>query len=210
MIPFLLWMIAGAILFMVYGSQAIFAQVNGHHTHFWDLVMPVATYLGNGVVIVPVLLGVMMLFKSSRDWWYVLTAAACNVVPAFVIQMLKAYFNKPRPFKYYIEDSGWIHFEDFWGTRLTDHSFPSGHSAGVFSMCCFLSMILPKRYQWIGALLFCIALFVGYTRMYLAAHFYRDVYVGSIIGTTVTIFCFALMRQWSKRSFEITRTNNDD
>jgi membrane-associated phospholipid phosphatase len=41
--------------------------------------------------------------------------------------------------------------------------------------------------------------------MYLAAHFYLDIFVGSILGTLTTIFCFALMRRWSNRSFKIER-----
>lgn len=206
-IPFLIWALTGAVLLLVFDRQVLFATVNLHHTPFLDMVMRGLTEMGNGVGIAIVLLS-MLAFKSCRDWWYFAAAVVCNVVPALLIQVLKNIFDAPRPFEYYKTDPGWIHFDPSWGEKLLHHSFPSGHSAGVFSMCCFLSLILPSHRSGWGLALFFFALLVGYTRMYLAAHFYADVYVGSLLGTTATLFCFALMRRWSNRSFRIVTGNN--
>lgn len=201
--PFLLWVLAGAFLLATYDKRALFGTVNMHHNPTLDVIMHALTEMGNGIGISIVLLS-LLVFRSCRDWWYLLAAITCNVIPALLIQVLKGIFNAPRPFEYFKADSSWIHFEPGWGEKLFHHSFPSGHSAGVFSLCCFLSLILPKRFEWLGILLFLFALTVGYTRMYLAAHFYADVFVGSIVGTTTTLFCFAMMRRISKRSFIIT------
>lgn len=202
-LPFLVWVLIGAVLLAVFDRQVLFGTVNMHHTPFLDVLMNVLTEMGNGVGIAIVLLA-LLLFRSCRDWWYMLTAIVCNVVPALLIQVLKAIFDAPRPFEYYKADPSWIHWEPGWGEKLFHHSFPSGHSAGVFSMCCFLSLILPRRYAWLGIVLFFFALTVGYTRMYLAAHFYADVFAGSIVGTTTTLFCFAIMRRISRRSFVLS------
>jgi membrane-associated phospholipid phosphatase len=131
----------------------------------------------------------------------VLAAIVCNAVPALLVQLLKSIFNAPRPLKYY-HDAPWIHVADVWH-RLYEHSFPSGHSSGVFSLCCFLALILPRQWAPLGLLFFFLALLVAYTRMYLAAHFYVDVYVGSLVGTTTTLFCFALIRKLSGRPIGI-------
>lgn len=203
-IPFLLWALLGSVLLLIFDRRALFSTVNLHHNHFGDVMMYYLSIIGSdGVTFI--LLG-LLLFKSCRNWWYVIAAVVCNAVPALLIQALKAIFHVARPLKYYEQtgDIKWIHFDASWGSMLTgDNSFPSGHSGGIFSLCCFLSLILPKhRSAWgIGLLLF--ALLVGYSRMYLAAHFFADVFAGSMVGTTTTLFCFALMRRWSNQSFTI-------
>ncbi len=204
-IPFLLWALLGALLLLIFDRRALFATVNLHHTDLLDSVMNLLTGLGNGIGIVIVLLA-LLVFRSCRNWWYAAAAIVCNLVPGILIQVLKAAFHAPRPFKYYSTMGGadWIHYSTAWGERLMgDNSFPSGHSAGIFSLCCFLSLILPAHRSAWGIFLFSMALLVGYTRMYLAAHFFADVYVGSMLGTTTTLFCFALMRRWSNQSFHI-------
>ena len=207
-IPFLIWALLGAVLLLVFDRQVLFGTVNTHHTALLDTIMHVLTEMGNGVGISIVLLS-LLVFKSCRNWWYFFAAIFCNVIPALLVQLLKGIFDAPRPFEYYKSDSSWIHFDPSWGEKLFFHSFPSGHSAGVFSMCCFLSLILPAHRSGWGLALFFFALLVCYTRMYLAAHFYADVYVGSLLGTTTTLFCFALMRRWSNRSFTIVTGRNN-
>jgi membrane-associated phospholipid phosphatase len=81
---------------------------------------------------------------------------------------------------------------------LLRHSFPSGHTCAAFSLFTFLSLLASARYQPLGLLFFILAALVGYTRMYLAAHFFADVYAGSILGTIGTILlwqaCLPLLR----------------
>ncbi len=201
-IPFLIWAMAGAIMLLIFDRRILFGTVNMHHTDLLDVIMHALTEMGNGVGITVVLL-LLLVFKSCRNWWYALAAVMCNVVPALVIQVLKGVFNAPRPFEYYKSDPAWIHFNNAWGEKLLHHSFPSGHSAGIFSLCCFLSLILPPHRSAWGLFLLFFALLVCYTRMYLAAHFFADVYVGSMLGTTTTLFCFALMRRLSNQSFTV-------
>jgi membrane-associated phospholipid phosphatase len=50
-----------------------------------------------------------------------------------------------------------------------------------------------------GALFFVLAMGVGYSRMYLAAHFFSDVYVGSVLGTGITTIGYLLMEQVKDR-----------
>ena len=207
-IPFLVWAFIGAILLLLFDKRILFSTVNQHHNAFFDIVMNALTIMGNGSGIATVLV-CMLVFRACRNWWYIFAAIMCNAIPALVVQFLKGVFNSPRPFEYFKSDSAWIHFDSRWGEMLYHHSFPSGHSAGVFSLCCFLSLILPVHRSGLGLFLFLFALLVCYTRMYLAAHFYADVYVGSMLGTTLTLLCFALVRYWSKGSFNIiTRRNN--
>jgi membrane-associated phospholipid phosphatase len=199
-IPFLLWVLIAGILLMIYDRQVLFSTVNMHHTYFLNVLMSKATELGNGWGIVIVLCS-MLVFKSCRNWWYVIAALVCNAVPGIVIQVLKDIFDAPRPLEYF-RSAPWIHIEEGW-ERLYERSFPSGHAAGGFSLFCFLSLILPRKHAWIGLPFFFMALLICYTRLYLGAHFFADVFAGSIVGTTVTRFCFAILRRFSNWSFTI-------
>jgi membrane-associated phospholipid phosphatase len=92
-----------------------------------------------------------------------------------------------------------MHYRPEWPVLL-ERSFPSGHSEGAFSFLCFLSLLLPYRYNKLGILFFLLALTVCYSRIYLAAHFFEDVYAGSIIGTVATTLIFSFMVRYKKQN----------
>jgi membrane-associated phospholipid phosphatase len=198
-------MLLGALLLMFSSRDVIFRTANLNHSDFLDYFMFGLTELGDGIAATVILLLMPAIFKSCRNWWFVLAALICNVAPALLVQVVKSLVNAPRPLKYYELDPSWIHLREHW-PRLFERSFPSGHSACIFSLCCFLAMILPKSVERWGLGFFILALLVAYSRMYVAAHFYADIFVGSLLGTLGTIFCFALMRRWSNKSFVIVRS----
>lgn len=198
-IPFLCWMVAGAVCLVLYDKQEMFAAVNMRHTPFRDIVMHYASRMGEGAVIVVVLL-VLMGISTFRNWWYFTTALLCNVVPALITQMLKRMYDSPRPLRYF-NDAAWIHVGMDW-PRLYHNSFPSGHTTGAFSFFCFLACFLPPRYRFIGIGLFLIALLVGFSRIYLAAHFFADIYAGSIMGTCIALLILMVMNYFRPRFFK--------
>lgn len=151
------------------------------------------THLGQAEVVIPVLL-LLLFLPRYRNWWYLVVATVCNIVPMLVQQGMKAWFDELRPLKYF-NDAPWIHKLPHWPS-LYHHSFPSGHTEGAFSFLCFLSLLLYRTHRHWALLFFVLALMVGYSRMYLAAHFFADVYVGSIVGVVVTTICYALMTEY--------------
>lgn len=201
-------MLAGSILLLICNRDVLFKTVNLHHTAFLDYFMRSITEVGDGIGTTIILALMVVFFKSCRNWWFVLAAVFCNIAPALLIQGIKSLVQAPRPLEYYkldiTKDPTWVHIREQW-PHLFYRSFPSGHSGSVFSMCCFISMILPSGWGRAGLALFFVALLVAYSRMYLAAHFYLDIFVGSLLGTIGTMFCFALMRRWSNQSFRIER-----
>ncbi len=199
--PFVLWLLAGAVLLISFDQFALFRTINGHYSPFLNELMFHATKMGQAEVIIPVLAGLMLL-KKYRNWWYFTLATASNVIPMLLQQSLKSIFDKPRPMHYF-EHTTWLHILENWD-RVFERSFPSGHTQGAFSFFCFLSILLPQRYRMVGAVLFLLALLVGYSRVYLAAHFVADVYAGSIIGALGTPIVFVLMSKYVRRYFPIT------
>jgi membrane-associated phospholipid phosphatase len=201
--PFLVWVIAGGLAQLFFDRQQLFAQFNTHHTRFLDVLMFYGTQLGEGIwgsLVMLMLLGM----KSFRNWWYFGAALLCNLLPALLTQWVKSLVNAPRPLNYF-HDAPWIHSLPEW-PRLLERSFPSGHTCAAFSLFCFLALILTPKFRWIGMVFFLLGLFVGYTRMYLAAHFFADVYVGSIIGVIFTILVVSLMRKYPHYFFRRDRS----
>ena len=105
--------------------------------------------------------------------------ATANIVTALVAQILKRYFDAPRPKLYFKDSLDRIHF--VVGTdQLTLHSFPSGHTVSAFTTAIVITYLCRNKF-W-GLPLFLLAGLVGYSRMYLGVHYPSDVLVGAVVG----------------------------
>lgn len=193
LVPFVIWVLTGGLVQILLDRQTLFALFNGRHTPFLDVAMYYGTMMGEGVFSALVLL-MLLALPSFRNWWYFAAALLSNVLPALFTQWMKSLVDAPRPLRFFNEAT-WIHTLPEW-PRLMQRSFPSGHTTAAFSLFCFLAMVLTPRYKWAGVLFFCMALFTGITRMYLAAHFFIDVYVGSIIGVLFAILVLVVMQRY--------------
>jgi membrane-associated phospholipid phosphatase len=199
LLPFLVWVAVGYTMIDPKYLQRYFALINTHNTPFTDVLMYYATDLGEGLIITVIMI-LMLGFSALRNWWFALSALLCNLLPALLTQIVKHATVAPRPLKYFGEPA-WVHIEPSW-PHLYSQSFPSGHTTGAFSMFCFLSLLLPARYKYFGFIFFLMALLVGYSRIYLAAHFLEDVYAGSLIGCIGTLLIFAIMKHYQKYFFK--------
>jgi membrane-associated phospholipid phosphatase len=206
-IPFMIWIVLGGIAQLLFSPQQLFYFFNVHSSAVADWLMVNITLMGEGVFTV-ILLIVLFGIKSFRNWWYFLSAVLTNLLPVSIIQTIKYAVDAPRPLKYFNE-ALWIHTTPEW-PRLMEHSFPSGHTSAAFCLFTFLGLLLPPRYRWLGLLFFILAISVAYSRMYLAAHFFADVYVGSIIGGIFTIGVIAVMNRLRSRFFTETIADATD
>ena len=197
-IPFLVWVIVGGVLLSLYDKTQLFYAINLHYSGAADELMYYVTWLGEGSVIVVALL-LMLLIPRFRNGWYFVLAICCNVIPLLIQQLLKSYFNFPRP-RLFFHDSPSMHYLARWPS-LIHNSFPSGHSEGAFSFFCFVSLLLPPRYYKLGFVFFALAFAVCYSRVYLTAHFFADVYTGSIIGAVTTTIIYSVMDKYKDRIF---------
>lgn len=203
LLPFAIWVVGGGIALTVSDKETLFKTFNTNHTSFLDSIMLGVTTLGEGWFITVALL-VLFGYSSFRNGWYFITAAAATTLPSVFTQILKSHFGAARPLKYFNE-AAWIHTLPEW-PRLMERSFPSGHSCGAFSLYTLLSMLLLPRYKWLGSILFIFAISTAYSRMYLAAHFFEDVYAGSIIGTCIATMVVIIMNGLSPYFFKRPKT----
>jgi membrane-associated phospholipid phosphatase len=87
---------------------------------------------------------------------------------------VKYYFRRRRPFVDVVQAIA-------VGKKPGTYSFPSGHSAAAFAG----AWLLTRHYPRLAALWYVIASLVGFSRIYLGAHYPGDVFSGALAGTAI-------------------------
>jgi len=150
---------------------SIFNFGGRQHQMWWDRLMLGITQLGSGIIAFVISLG--FFFTGNRLLAYELMLGTLTLW--IMVEFLKFMINRARPFILQ-EETRTI------GNRPIGLSFPSGHTSQAF----FLAALLVQQLQpglWVGLLFYSLALVVGITRMYVGAHYPRDVLAGAILGS---------------------------
>lgn len=153
-------------------------------TEYHDLVYSLTRYSMYPfyvLFIVVLLLGWIRHDKYLRllGWAYLI---AQLVGAAFTVRILKMLTGHARPS---VQDPASI---DGWFGPSADnayHSFPSGHTADLFTSAVFLAMLVPNLI--LRVLLLAFAVLVGLTRIAVSGHYPVDVTGGAFIGGLVTL-----------------------
>ncbi|MCP4666976.1 MAG: phosphatase PAP2 family protein [Deltaproteobacteria bacterium] len=160
--------------------------VNRNNSRFLDYLFRYGTDLGKGSIYAVLIIAT--LFIKYR---YTLTVCLAAIVETILVQVPKKliFTDVVRPIK---------HFDGFQNLHIVEHvkihshySFPSGHTAVAFCVFTLLAIFIDKKYLEIP--FFLLALFVGYSRIYLVQHFFPDVYFGAIIGASSALFSYWLI-----------------
>ena len=179
-----------AVFLSLYGKENSFLVINRYNSPQFDYVFRYWTYLGDGMIWVPLFVYVL-LFK--RDYFFAVLAGL--IICTLLTQGLKRFVfpNDFRPIVILAEKVRTI--PGYYINRL--HSFPSGHTSTAFTLALLLVTIVKKSF-WVYFFPL-IAFFVGYSRVYLAQHFVTDVLAEMFIGIASAWLSLLLYEQLRKR-----------
>jgi len=92
-----------------------------------------------------------------------------------LVEAIKLLSDRDRPFLT-LEQARVV------GWREIGDSFPSGHTSQVFFLTTLFIQRLHPGIAWVVAL-YMVAVLVGFTRIYVGAHYPRDVIAGIVLGS---------------------------
>ncbi|MCA6440810.1 MAG: phosphatase PAP2 family protein [Sediminibacterium sp.] len=168
------------LLSIVVGKNELFLILNGNLGSIGDFIFKYATYLGDGIIWIPV--GIWVLIYHRQKW--VLLFSLIIISTAFV-NMGKFVLmpEEPRPYAA-IENKQAIHTVS--GVDIhTIYSFPSGHTTTAFSVYLLLLVLTDSAVLLVVGLI--LAAMAGYSRIYLAQHFPLDVGAGMITAVIAVL-----------------------
>jgi membrane-associated phospholipid phosphatase len=154
------------------------------HPKWLDHFMWLATQLGN--MLVALIAASLLFFLSYRG--LAVEVILGTLTLWLLVETIKALTDRARPF---LDLAG----ARVIGWRERGRSFPSGHTAQIF----FLMTLLSHRFQLgLGGTVavYAVAVLVGFTRMYVGAHYPRDVIGGAVLGSVWGILATLVDPYW--------------
>ena len=116
--------------------------------------------------------------RGSREWTRIFLAMLLAMLLAGAAgTVIKRAFPRARPS---------VHNDARWGgPRFSSkyHSFPSGHAG---ASTAFFGVLLIARRR-LGLLCFAIPILIGFSRMYIGAHYLSDVVCAAVLGILCAI-----------------------
>lgn len=173
-------------------DETLFHLINGVWTNrLFDAVFPALTDANKSrAVLVALALGAgLWILKARRKAVETLTGLALTVGASDLLayRVLKQAVRRPRP-----EHSGIPVILRAGSHGL--YGFPSNHAANCFAAAAFLGTLYPAAL----APLLVVAALVGYSRVYVGAHFPLDVVGGGVFGAMIGRVSAAAFKRWRK------------
>lgn len=192
-IPFMLFLFVGGILIVVLKKGDVLFALNSVSNYQLDKIFLQLTKIGLGSFVA--IIGVLLVFYKFR--WSILIFINLAWVAIFTNLFKRVFFYmSSRPLHYFYYDD----FSRFlYDAPLSYYNtFPSGDSITIYAICSLLAILVNRKF--VSFLLFCIALFVGFSRIYLLQHFFIDTYFGALLGVISTILTF-----WAEKKLELNQ-----
>ncbi|WP_455372686.1 bifunctional DedA family/phosphatase PAP2 family protein [Limibacillus halophilus] len=165
---------------LVRADVALNALFEGYRNPLGDKIMILITTMGDSIVVLAGFIALLVALLYFRAWRTALLVLALALTTSIFVPLLKWTLHKPRPIDLY---SGAEAF-----------SFPSGHAAFSAVLCGLVAVVASYRMPGnrravIWAIALTLSVLIGFSRIYLSAHWPSDVIAGLLFGwAMVTIF----------------------
>ena len=178
-VSLLLCVLTGLFL-AYYGKTGSFLIINQHHNALFDVFFQYGTYLGDGIIYIPLLVYCIFFHRA-----FIIPAILSILICLFLTHFLKrvVFPDALRPISLEAQHIVIHKIKGLYINRV--NSFPSGHTATAFSTALVLTSVIKNR-RW-ALLLLIFPFLVAYSRVYLAQHFVTDVLGGMLIGIVTAL-----------------------
>ena len=149
----------------------LFFNVRGRRPLWLDRLMVAFTQIGNGITS----LGLALALFLANDHLLCYEMILGTLTLWMVVELVKFLIHRSRPFILLVQAR-------IVGFRPSGRSFPSGHTSQAFFLATLITQYSHASF-WIVLILYALAVMVALTRMYVGAHYPRDVLAGAILGT---------------------------
>ena len=166
-------------------DSRVFLTINQRSYPKWlDRFMWLATQLGN--MLTAFLVAFLFFLQNYRRLAIEIVFGTLTLW--LLVETIKAIADRDRPFLAHkdVRIIGW---------RESGDSFPSGHTSQIF----FLATLLILHFHLslgTSVALYVVAAFVGFTRIYVGAHYPRDVFGGAVLGSIWGILTILVAPAW--------------
>ena len=171
---------------LVQASRNVYKLLQNLRTPWGDRIMVAFTELGDAMVTVSVIFAVSVWLILRRAWYSLGYVIAAVFFGSLVVQIIKVLFHVSRPEALY--------------SGISAYSFPSGHATMSMVLFGFLAVLVSRRinprWRWFPfALAGLLIIGIGFSRLYLGAHWLSDVVGGYSLGLVwVTLLAIAYKR----------------
>ncbi len=158
---------------IVPAGQSLYELLQGLRTPVGDQIMVVFSELGDGVVMLALVISVLLWMLWKRAWYEALYWLAAAGFAVLAVLLFKYTLQIPRPIALY--------------SGVNSYSFPSGHAALSTAIYGYLAMLsaqaLPSHHRWLPyAVAMLLVVGISFSRLYLGAHWLADVLGGIGLG----------------------------
>lgn len=188
---------AGVLASFIGHKSDFLIWFTGERSYFLDYFFYYITKLGEPPGYI--LAGILLLFSS---WKKTALIPFIGGVVTLITYILKSLFQHERPadFLKTINWDGPTHVLDY-GMLIGHTSFPSGHSMAAWALFTFTAAVV--RNTWVSVVCLLCSVGVCLSRVYLMAHFLRDVVAGGIVGFGIGYGFYQLLLWWELREKRI-------